>query len=268
MENEKFEIIFPIALTFFAFLLILIAVLLFMFYSRKKIIARELEIKNLKLEIQNKVIKAMIETQEAERTRIARDLHDSFGAKLSAVKNHLENLKGIDNNADNESIYKVAIETCNTLYDNARRISHNMTPIEIEVIGLFNTIQQLCKDFDNDSSGIKIFLKSEFAKSKINDLKKEIQIHLYRILQELLVNSKKHSEASKIFIEFEVNRNEQLQFSYSDNGKGSSKSFQEIQSGLGIQNIILRSGIIGGTFELNTEEGKGFEFHLILPLYE
>jgi signal transduction histidine kinase len=236
-----------------------------MYFSRKKIIARELEIKNLKLEIQNKVIKAMIETQEGERTRIARDLHDSFGAKLSAVKNHLENLKGVDDNADNEDIYKVAIETCNTLYDNARRISHNMTPIDIEVIGLFNTIQQLCKDFNNDSSGTKIYLKSELVKSKINNLKREIQIHLYRILQELLVNASKHSQASKIFVEFDTNRNGQLQFSFSDNGKGSNKSFQEIQSGLGIQNIILRSGIIGGTFEFNTGEGKGFEFYLILP---
>lgn len=265
MKSEKVEIIFPIALTFFAFLLILIAVILFMYFSRKKIIDKELEIQSLKLQTQNKVIKAMIETQENERSRIARDLHDAFGSKLSTIKNHLENLNGNNTNPENEVIFNLAIETCNTLYDSARRISHDIIPIELEVIGLVNTIKQLCKDFNNESSGFTVYLKSKLAESKIDSLNNDVQIHLYRILQELLVNSKKHSEASKIFVDFTSTKSNQLHFFYSDNGKGSNKSFEDIQSGLGIQNIIFRSGIIGGAFEFNAEEGKGFEFNLIIP---
>ena len=265
MLDQKFDIIFPIALTFFAFLLILIAVILFMYFSSKKIIARELELKNLKLQTQNKVIKAMIETQESERSRIARDLHDAFGSKLSTIKNHLENLNGRNTDPDNEVVLNLAIETCNTLYDSARRISHNIIPVELEVIGLHNTIKQLCKDFNSESSGFTVYLKSKLAESKIDSLSEDIQIHLYRILQELLVNSKKHSGASKVFVDFTSTKNNELQFSYSDNGRGSKKSFEDIQSGLGIQNIIFRSGIIGGTFEFNAEHGKGFEFNLIIP---
>lgn len=265
MENDNLNIVFPVAMTFFAFLLIVITVILFIYFSRKKFIARELEINKLKLKTQNEVINAMIKTQENERSRIARDLHDSFGSKLSTIKNYLENLKGINANSETEPLYDVAIDTCNNLYNNARRISHNMTPVEIEVIGLHNTIIELCKGFENNSSSTEVFLKSQLVQSRINSLDKDIQIHLYRILQELLVNSQKHSKAKKIFLEFDENRNNQLIFNYNDNGKGSNKSLSDIQSGLGMQNILIRCRIIGATYELNTAEGKGFEFNLILP---
>jgi signal transduction histidine kinase len=265
MENNNLNIVFPIAMTFLAFFFIVIAVILFIYFSRRKFIARELEIKNLKLKTQNAVIKAMIETQENERSRIARDLHDSFGSKLSTIKNYLENLKGINANSETKPLYDIAIDTCNNLYDNARRISHNMTPVEIEVIGLHNTIHELCKGFENNSSSTEVFLKSKLVQSRINSLDEDTQIHLYRILQELLVNSQKHSEATKIFLEFDENRNNQLIFNYNDNGKGSSRSLSDIQSGLGMQNILIRCRMIGATYELNTAESKGFEFNLILP---
>lgn len=262
MSKEQFDIFYPILFSFVGFLLVFLSVIVFVYLTRKKVLAREMEIKNIQLETQDKVIKAMIETQENERGRIARDLHDDFNAKLATVKNQLEILKVSSSTPDNLPVFDSAINSCNILYDSARRTSHNMMPLALEHVGLYSSLSELCDDFSKSNPDLAVHLEKEVATSKMNSVAKETQIHLYRILQELLSNSNKHSEATEITVCFSSDQNGQLKFSYQDNGKGSKRPIEDFKGGIGIQNIIHRSGLIGGHHHFSVGEGKGFKFTL------
>lgn len=262
MSESQFDIFYPLLYSFIGFLLVLISIIVFLYLTRKKILSREMEIKNIQLETQDKVIKAMIETQENERGRIARDLHDDFNAKLATVKNQLEILKVSSSNPDNLPVFDSAIDSCNTLYESARRTSHNMMPLALEHVGLYSSLNDLCDVLNKSNPDLSVHLENEIPKSQINSVTKETQIHLYRILQELLSNSNKHSGASEITVSFSSDEEGQLKFSYQDNGKGTNKPIEDFQGGVGIQNIIHRSGLIGGQYQFFAGEGKGFKFTL------
>ncbi len=96
MEYESPEIVSAVIYIFSAFFLMSLSILIFVFYSRKKIIEKEIKNKDLQLEHQKKLLRAVIETQEKERSRIAQDLHDDISSGLSVVSLNCHILKTPD----------------------------------------------------------------------------------------------------------------------------------------------------------------------------
>ena len=123
--------------TFLAFITMSIVLILFFYYSRKKIIKHEVDKKNLEIQHQKEMIEAMITTQENERERIARDLHDEISSKLNVVSlnSHLLKTPNLSSNEIAEITENIADLTSKVL-ESSRRIAHDLFPPVFEKFGL------------------------------------------------------------------------------------------------------------------------------------
>lgn len=242
---------------FMAFLLMSFIVILFFYFSRRKIIQKEIEKKNLEISHQKELLRSVILTQEAERKRIAQDLHDDISSKLNVVSlnTHLlktpnlseEELSGITNNIT---------ELTQKALENSRRIAHDLLPPVLEKFGLHAGVEELVVEF-NSSKSVNVIYKNDL-KFDIADIDKHL--HVFRILQELLNNSVRHGKATEISIAFKSIDNQNTCI-YLDNGIGFNCKSDDSQKGLGMKNIESRINFLNGTFSLNSSLNKGVKIN-------
>ncbi|PZD77132.1 sensor histidine kinase [Mesonia sp. K7] len=226
--------------------------LLFFYFSKKKIVQKELEKKNLELTHQKNLLEATLETQEKERQRIARDLHDDISSKLNMVSLHSDLLL-TGNLAESEQ--KEALETILSLsgkaLENSRHIAHDLFPPVLEKFGLDAAIEELCSEFSGHGTQISYHNQSLF-----DETQKSKNLHVFRILQELIHNSIKHGSASHIQLHIE-DRKDKKYFHYQDNGKGFQIEDKQNHKGLGMKNIDSRIQFLQGSLFIHSELGKG-----------
>jgi signal transduction histidine kinase len=195
-----------------------------------------------KLEQQSK--KFLIEGQEKERERIARDLHDGLGAMLTTMKLRL-------GQELNESTKQELTMLIDDAINEARNLSRNLMPAVLMDFGLFDALAQLAQSTEKNS-GIKIKYNrdSEGERSK---LKKSKQVYVYRIVQEVLNNALKHADCTEI--QFSITEfDDQMNIYIKDNGKGMADNSVLESSGLGFKNIKERTGLLNGEVILESDE--------------
>jgi signal transduction histidine kinase len=227
--------------------------ILFFYFSRKKIIQKEIEKKNLEISHQKELLRSVILTQEAERKRIAQDLHDDISSKLNVVSLNTHLLK--TPNLSEEELFGITInitELIQKALENSRRIAHDLLPPVIDKFGLHAGIEELVVEF-NSSKVVQVKYVNELNFA-IDDIDKHL--HVFRILQELLNNSIKHGKASEVFINFEQVNNKNACL-YSDNGIGFNSDSNASKKGLGMKNIESRISFLNGTFEIKSTINKG-----------
>ncbi len=260
-QVKNIDVILSALFTFGAFFILLVTIVTFVFFSRKKILAQELLNKDLEIQKQQEVLNATIITQEQERSRIARDLHDDIGAKLSAITMNARLLEFEDLDLEErKEIVKETIKACTLLIENTRRISHNLAPPVLDKIGLHITLEETCKELASLAS-VEINYTNDFKQSLFENFTVEEQLHLYRIIQELINNSIRHGEATHIQLVF-THSGDEKKMEYIDNGKGISKQQLEISKGIGTRNILSRSNIIKASAHFDTNYSSGFRFLL------
>lgn len=238
------------------FIIIMAVITVFIIKSRKKIFDKEIEKKNLEIEFKNKIFIKTLETQEEERKRIAQDLHDEISSKLIAVSLnlHLFESKKTEE-SEKENILNLIKNINTTTIETSRRIAHHLFPPILEKFGLNAAIEELANDF-NKSKQIAIHYKPE---EKLSEIEKDAQLHVYRILQELVNNSIKHGKAKEITIRF--NWEETIvKCQYFDDGIGIDKTIHENGKGLGFINIESRLKAINGSYEIDFSQ-KGFHLN-------
>ena len=145
--NDK-ELISAVIYTFVAFILLTISVLVFIYYSRKKIIQKEIEKKDLELQYQKEMLNAAILTQEKERKRIARDLHDDISSKINIISLNSHFLT--PNNLSEKEIKEITsniIDVSAKVLESTRRISHDLLPPIFEEFGIHEKIEELCGNY-------------------------------------------------------------------------------------------------------------------------
>jgi two-component system, NarL family, sensor kinase len=246
--------------------LALLTGLSFLFYRNirnKRIIAeKDLEIerqKNKELEKDRQIIAAhaVLRGEEAERSRLARDLHDGLGGLLSGVKFKLAHLKGnLILDKDSKADFSKAIELLDSSVQELRRVAHNMMPEALIKLGLKDATSDFCSEISNP--GIKIDFRF-YGETKRIDQK--IEISAFRIMQELVNNALKHSEASQIVVQI-MQEAERLSISVQDNGKGFDPNIIDSKKSTGLSNIKSRVAAHNGIIDINTETGKGTEIQV------
>lgn len=253
MEYENSEIISAVIYIFLAFFLMSLAILIFVFYSRKKIIEEEIKTKDLQLENQKKLLNAVIETQENERNRIAQDLHDDISSGLNVVSLNCHMLKtpGLSESENEEIANNILLLTSKVL-ENSRRIAHDLLPPIIDKFGLHAGIKELVEDL-NKTGKVTINYVNELDFKNIETNK---HLHLFRIIQELINNSMRHGKASQINLIFKRETDKNC-FRYEDNGLGFDKEDESAHKGLGMKNIESRVAYIEGEYTLISEKGNG-----------
>ena len=240
---------------FSATLIMALIVILFFYFSRKKIIKKELEKKNLKISYQKELLHSVILTQESERRRIAQDLHDDISSKLNVVSlnAHLLNSKNISDTEKLE-ISNNIIDLTTKALESSRSIAHDLSPPVLEKFGLHAGIKELVSEY-NSTKKIIVEYSNQLNFNKVNQ---DNQTHIFRILQELLNNSVKHGKALNAIIKFTGTENDIL-FYYSDNGIGFNYNNSNLKNGLGLSNIESRVDFLGGNLQIKSNLNEGIE---------
>ncbi len=262
MVEELFDtqnqIVNIILLAIALLLLMSFAIVLFFYFSRRKITKAELEKAKFEIDYQKDLLQATIVTQEEERKRIAQDLHDAISSKLNVVSLNANMLT--DGEISSEETQKIgdSIHTITaTVLENSRRIAHDLLPPTLEKFGLQAAVEELCEEL-TDTEKFELKHSIDYVEGS---LKPEKELHVFRIIQELMNNTIKHSEAKTITLDLTSGENN-LSLRYKDDGKGFQKENIKNAKGLGMSGIENRAVILEGDVQINSSPGEGIEVFL------
>jgi two-component system NarL family sensor kinase len=205
---------------------------------------------------------AILEAEEKERKRIASDLHDGIGQMMSAVK---MNLSGIATKINWQNPQeKVLLDKTIALVDESckevRTVSHNLMPNALLKSGLSSAVKTFLDRIDHKK--IKVHLYTEGLEQRLND---NIEIVLYRAIQEIVNNVIKHANANHLDLSL-IKDADGINCTIEDNGIGFSPT--KIQAGIGLKNIKSRIDYLNGTVEWDTAIGKGTLVAIHIPYKE
>ncbi len=241
-------------------LLLLAIIFAFIFYTNRKKTA-DRKLKELQQEQQLKVTQAMLEGEERERTRVARDLHDGLGGMLAGVKINLSGwVKNNYNIPHDNGLDKVIVQLDNSLGE-LRKIAGNMMPESLLKFGLETALADLCNFYSNDN------LVVEFQPIDIkDDIPLPNQLNIYRIIQELISNAVKHAKADYIVLQCSQNDSLFL-ITVEDDGIGFDESVLKNKKGLGLNNIKNRVEFLKGKVDIHSALDKGTTINIELQVY-
>lgn len=208
------------------------------------------------------VLNALIEGQEEERKRVSGELHDGLGQNLSALNLNLMHLEEDLKKLNSAKAEKTFVNIRHLLYkagSEVKSISHNLAPPMLEKLGLEKALKNFCED-----AVFNFNVQVDFASQNLNErLDMELELAVYRIVQELINNSVKYSGAKKINVN--IGREDHtLKVLVSDKGKGFDT--KKHSNGIGLQNISTRAKLFKGEAFINSKPGKGTEVKVVIPL--
>ena len=206
------------------------------------------------LERQQQIVslQSMVNGQETERTRIAKDLHDGLGGLFSTVKMYFSTLEHEQQQLKDNELFKKSYIMVDNAATEVRRIAHNMMPEVLLKLGLANALQDLCNNI-TASRLIQVSLQINGLDRRLNA---GTEIMLYRIIQELLNNIVKHAEASEAIVQFIQNGNH-LSVTVEDNGRGFNTADADLQKKAGIENIKNRVDYLNGSITIESAKNLG-----------
>jgi len=229
--------------------LIIIGVILIreLFYSLKRA-------ETDRLRSERRVLNAVITTEEKERKRFAKDLHDGLGPLLSTIKMSLSALTAKVTDPAGSEILVNATHVVNESISTIKEISNNLSPHVLTNLGVASAISTFTAKV-NSARDVVIEFRTDMQGVRF-DADKEVV--LYRSACELINNAIKHSGASKI--EIDLYRHEKfITLQYLDNGRGFDTSLLSIDenAGMGLPNIETRVRSVDGVFVIESSKGKG-----------
>lgn len=205
------------------------------------------------LEQEQKVIalKSMLMGQEAERTRIARDLHDGLSGLFSTIKMHLSTLQHEDAYLKEKELFLKSYKLIDTASEDLRHIAHNMMPAVLQKLGLVQALKDLC-DTINTNDTFRISLLFYGMEERLPG---HVETILYRIMQELLNNILKHAKATEVIVQFNRTGGH-LDITVEDNGCGFS-NVSEDKPHAGLDIIKDRVNYLNGNISIDSAQGIG-----------
>ncbi|MBD2753410.1 sensor histidine kinase [Spirosoma validum] len=204
-------------------------------------------------------LRVSIRTQELERQRVAKELHDGVGANLAVLKMYLASLG--TPNLSVEDLKTRSLSVLKASIDDIRSIIHDMHPRSLTEAGLVPTIQELVSLL-NESQQLSITFVAQHVPQKLSST---VEINVFRVVQELVQNAVKHSQASDVWLTLRYEEGT-LQLTYRDNGRGFNPSLAERPSGNGLVNIRQRIALLKGTCQFTSSENQGTTVDINVPV--
>ncbi len=216
-------------------------------------------ISKLEDDIKINSMQSMLEGQETERERIAKDLHDSLGGVLSTIKLHFDALQNKVSEVKNINEYQRAHAMIDAAVDEVRTISQNLQPSSLKNLGLIPAIKDLINRFDG-SGYPEIDLQHYDFPTQLDQM---TSLYIYRMVQELLHNSIKHAQASEIMIQLKQDEGE-LVVHFEDDGIGFDPKASR-KEGMGMENLKGRANYLHGSITIDSIPGEGSSFLIHIP---
>lgn len=242
---------------------VLIFVLLYVYKQRTKSMRQQNELHNLALEKEKQHAKiatltALLDGQEQERSRLARDLHDGLGGLLSGTKIQLSTLNS-KISIDNKLEMTKSIDHLDNAVDELRRVAHNLMPDLLLKYGL----EEALKEYANRMSTDKLDIDVQFLGYN-HTLEQDKQLLVYRIIQELVNNALKHAEPKQIIIQL-VENNDSYVVTIEDDGCGFELEQVQQSQSAGLHNIQSRVQFLKGALHIHSELNLGTSIDFQFP---
>lgn len=209
---------------------------------------------------------ASIEAEERDRHRIAKDLHDSLGQQLSAIKLYLNALKTISPVTDKAKYQTILSKSVGVLDEATAELSDicfNLMPAALNAYGLIYAIDELTHKLKfSKKINIDVIVHPGFS-----PLDKTLEINIFRVIQEFINNSIKHGKAKQIKIELGYQKkNKQIELLLKDDGRGFNTSKLNNRTGMGLQNVKSRIDFHKGKVAIRSVPGKGTSYEINIPV--
>lgn len=255
---------------FIALLFILLILLYFNFQtierSHRDLIEKsdriQNELSNIEKEVKQnrtRILRSAIDGQDGERRRLSRELHDSVGQALIAIKLTLE---GCSNRSDSQmrATIDVAKNMVDETIDEVRRVSNALLPAALDEFGIISALRARCEEMAK-IAGMRITFHSE---GNLDHLDKKSKTYLYRIAQEGINNAIKHSHAANLIVNL-LRCDHKVDLTITDDGKGFTFVPDESRLHHGIQNIRERVSLLNGSFTIESEPQQGTRLNISIP---
>ena len=227
--------------------------------QKQKLQAQEID--RLQQEKQLAAAEAIMQGEEQERSRLAKDLHDGLGGMLSGIRFSLQHVRGnIVLNEEGQAAFEKSIVMLDQSIGEMRRVAHNMMPESLLNFGLSKALSDFCYDMQQSSQ-----LQLTCHLHEVDELPKGEAISVYRIVQELVNNILKHAQATEALVQ--VTRHaQQLSITVEDNGRGIKATTDTLSAGMGWNNIRSRVLFLKGTIDVQSSPDEGTSVHIEWPV--
>jgi two-component system, NarL family, sensor kinase len=246
-------------------------IILFVAFYQNRQVRHMLALNQLRETYRKELMEATFQGQEAERRRLARDLHDEIGTMLSVTKLSLNQLERqllpistshvpddpLDTEAGQLQVQKTRLLLDETM-SNVRRISRDLVPITLERFGLLAAIEELTEKASNTDITVTFESPNELPR-----LMPAHELMFYRIAQELINNAIKHASATLVEVQF-VRLDGAVRMSVLDDGGGFDydEAVKDQRGGLGLRNIESRLSVVDGHVTFDVAPGRGSRIHV------
>jgi len=220
--------------------------------TEKKLLEEKVEIE--KINKQREITRAVIESQENERSEIGRELHDNVNQLLGTIRLYVD--MAMNTKEDLKPLLETALEYTLSAIEENRKLSKKMITPRINSMGFAETVQDMAEDIMK-AHPVKIIFTSKYFDE--NNYQEKFKVNLFRIIQEQVNNILKHAKASKIKINI-LQTDTNLFATITDNGIGFDTSCRK--KGMGIANINNRTSLYNGVATFITAPGQGCELNL------
>lgn len=254
---------------FLALATILVAIILVLTYrsriekGKKELLLKEQKINELLNNQEIRALDMMMEWQEKERKRVAKDLHDRLGSMLSTIKLQFSSMEGKIEKIREENASQFSL-TCNLLdeaVEEVRRVSHNMISGTLTKFGLVPALEDLANNIMASGQ-----ISCELIVSHMEErLSGNQEIMIYRMIQECVSNALKHSQAKSLIIQL-IRHDEELTVMVEDDGVGFKLDDAKEKKGLGLSNVESRVKQLNGRCTFDTAPGQGTTIIAEIPL--
>ena len=224
----------------------------------KRELLKEREMKQIESETHIKILNASLDGREAERKEIAAILHDNVSAILSAASLHLEASKN-KIKGEKPIEFKKTQALISEASSKIRDLSHQLISAVLLKFGLDHAIHDLCHKYSN--SEIKINCRTE----NLRRYEQKFEIKINNILEELINNILKHSNAKSAKVAVLQDSQLQLHIKIQDDGDGFDTTKQNVSEGIGIQQIVARIKMMKGSFSIDSDINKGTKVTIQVP---
>lgn len=209
-------------------------------------------------------VQTMLETQEKERRRIAQDLHDSLGVRLSTAKLYYHIMETENKHLPPEE--REQLHKANLMLDEAceeiRRVASNLHSGELVTFGVVKALEILCSNIAVTGK-LKIDFQANGISSRLDNV---TEFHIYQIVQELLANILRHSQATEVTVQLQ-RQNGTLNLLVEDNGVGFDQHKVQAGSGIGMKSLRERSASINASLIIDSRPGHGTTITLDIPVH-
>lgn len=237
--------------------ILLLVATMFYFQGRNRKRAFAFKLQAMKQQQEIEMLQAMMRGEEKERSRIAKDLHDGVAGILAAAKMHLRGIVNREKQVENSEDFRQTMSLLDDATIEVRKTSHNLMPEVLLQHGLDEALRRYCTNVSNDALTIQYDSWGELER-----LNNTFELSVYRIVQELLNNIIKHSQATEAIVQLN-HREGVLSITVEDNGVGFEMN-ENSSNGIGIQSLLARVDAMNGKMEIDSKSDQGVSVYIEL----